>query len=67
MLMYICLCISTYQLLLTALAYPMQIVKVTANVIPQPATTTVQHYAILLAVIIIWLIFSPGRFLHNLA
>ena len=45
----------------------MQIVKVAANVVPQPATATVQHHAILLAVVIIWLILSPGWFLHNLA
>lgn len=45
----------------------MQVVKVAANVVPQPATATVQHHAILLAVVIVWLILSPGWFLHNLA
>lgn len=44
---------------LTALADPVEIVEVTADVIPQPAATSVQHDAVLLAVVVVRLVLAP--------
>lgn len=60
---------STNKILaaLTALADPVKVVEITADVIPEPATTSVQHDAILLAVVVVRLVLAPGWPLHDLA
>lgn len=58
---------SAAQPALTALTYPVQVIKVATDVIPKPTATAVQHHAVLLAIVIVRLVLSPGRFLHDLA
>lgn len=48
------------------LANKVQVVQVAAHVVPQPAAATVQHCAILLAVIVVGLIFAPGGFQNDI-
>lgn len=52
---------------LTALADPVEVIEVTADVIPEPAATSVQHDAVLLAVVVVRLVLAPGWPLHDLA
>lgn len=46
---------------LTMLANIMQIVQIAAHIVPQPIPTTVQHYAILLSVVVVRLVLAPCR------
>jgi len=39
-----------------------QVVQVTANVIPQPIASAIQHDAVLLAIVVVWLVFAPSWF-----
>lgn len=43
----------------TMLTHKMQIVKITADVVPQPITAAVEHNTILFAIVIVRLIFPP--------
>lgn len=43
------------------LADKVQVVQVAAHVVPQPTAAAVEYCAILLAVIVVGLIFAPGR------
>lgn len=52
---------------LTALADPVKVIEVTADVIPEPTATSVEHNAVLLAVVVVRLVLAPGWPLHNLA
>jgi len=52
---------------LTALTDPVKVIKIAADIIPEPAATSVQHDAILLAVVVVRLVLAPGWLLHNLA
>lgn len=52
---------------LTALADPVEVVEVAADVVPQPTATSVQHDAVLLAVVVVRLVLAPGWPLHDLA
>lgn len=52
---------------LTALADPVKVVEIAADVIPEPAATSVQHDAVLLAVVVVRLVLAPGWPLHDLA
>lgn len=49
----------------TMLADVVQIVKVTAHVVPQPVATAIKNHTILLTVVIIGLVFAPGRLQNN--
>ena len=51
----------------TMLANEMQIIQIAANVIPQPIPSAIQNNAILFAIVIVWLIFAPGRFQYDIA
>ena len=53
--------------ILTALAYPVQVVEVTADVVPQPGSTAVQDDAVLLAVVVVGLVLAPLRLVNHLA
>lgn len=57
---------QTYCQILTALANPMQIIQVTADVVPEPCSSSVKNHAVLLTVVIVWLVLAPCRALHNL-
>lgn len=52
---------------LTALADPMKVVKIAADVIPEPAATSVQHDAVLLAIVVVRLVLAPRWLLYDLA
>jgi membrane protein YdbS with pleckstrin-like domain len=52
---------------LTVLTYPVQVVQVAADVIPQPAAPSVQHHTVLLPVVIVRLVFTPRRLRHHLS
>jgi len=52
---------------LTALADPVKVIKIAADVIPKPATTSVQHDAVLLAIVIVRLFLAPRWLLHDFA
>lgn len=52
---------------LTALADPVKVIEVTADVIPEPAATSVEHDAVLLTVVVVRLVLAPGWLLHNLS
>lgn len=54
-----------FRMTLTVLADPVQIVQVTAHVVPQPLAPPVQHHAILLAVVVVGLVLAPRRFGDN--
>jgi len=44
-----------------------KVVEIAADIIPEPATTSVQHDAVLLAVVVVGLVLAPGWPLHDLA
>lgn len=50
---------------LTALADPVKVIEVAADVIPKPAATSVEHDAVLFAVVIVRLVLAPGWPLHD--
>lgn len=52
---------------LTMLTHEMQIVKITADVVPKPITTAVEHYAVLFAIVIVRLIFAPCWLQYSIA
>lgn len=52
---------------LTALADPVKVIEVAANIIPQPAATSVEHDAVLLAIVVVRLVLAPGWPLHDFA
>jgi len=52
---------------LTALADPVKVVQIAADIIPEPTATSVQHDAVLLAVVVVGLVLAPGWPLHDLA
>lgn len=58
---------TKFQPALTALADPVKVVEIAADVIPEPTATSVKHDAVLLAVVIVRLILAPGWLLHDLA
>lgn len=47
------------------LTYKVQVVQIAAHIIPQPVASAIQHHTILLAIVVVGLIFAPGRFLHH--
>lgn len=46
---------------LTMLTNKMQIIQITAHIIPQPISATIEHHAILLPIVIVRLLFAPRR------
>lgn len=52
---------------LTKHADPVEVIEVTPDIIPEPISGAVHHYAILLAVIVVGLFPTPGRSLHHVA
>lgn len=51
----------------TMLTHEMQIVEITADVVPQPITTAVEHNTILFAIVIVRLVFAPCWLQHCIA
>lgn len=49
------------------LTYKVQVVQIAAHIIPQPVASAIQHHTILLTIIVVGLIFAPGRLLHHFA
>lgn len=49
------------------LADKVQIVQIAADVVPQPAAAPIQHDTVLLAVVVVRLIFAPGRLQHRIS
>lgn len=49
------------------LADEVQIVQIAADIVPQPAAASIQHDTVLLAVVVVRLIFAPGRLQHRIS
>lgn len=45
----------------------MQIVEIASDVVPEPGSSTVQYDTVLLAVVVVWLVLAPARFLYDFA
>lgn len=52
---------------LTALADPVQVVEVAADVVPEPGSATVEDDAVLLAVVVVGLVLAPAGLENHLA
>ena len=50
---------------LTKFANPMNLVEITADVIPKPIAATIDNDAVLFAVVVVWLLTTPGRFVDH--
>lgn len=52
---------------LTVLADPVKVVQIAPDVVPQPGPSAVENDAVLLAVVVIRLVFTPRRLGYHLA
>jgi hypothetical protein len=46
---------------LTVLTYPVEVVEITANVVPEPAGSSVQDNTVLFSVVVVRLVLTPCR------